>query len=156
MHNVVHGTAPEGTDENNFGAYCARHALYWCAMTELQGIMPKVGRYCAPKLRDLAMSGQGFHESFGESRKCVNGAVFGYLRRRIVWHVQRLARTLLLIRVRLLQGSCVGECLRRAALEGLPPFSFYPAREPRRNPLVWKVPEPNRRRSRRDEYDVRC
>ena len=27
VHNVVHGTAPEGTDENNFGAYCARHAL---------------------------------------------------------------------------------------------------------------------------------
>lgn len=72
------------------------------------------------------MSGQGFHESFGESRKYVNGAVLGYLRRRIVWHVQRLARTLLLIRVRLLQGSCVGECLRRAALEGLPPIQFLP------------------------------
>ena len=27
-------------------------------MTELQGIMPKVGRYCAPKLRGLAMKWQ--------------------------------------------------------------------------------------------------
>lgn len=33
------------------------------------------------------MAGQGFHESFGESRKYVNGAVFGYWRRRIVWHM---------------------------------------------------------------------
>ena len=58
VHNVEQWTAPEGTDENNFGAYCAWHALYWCAMTELQGIMPKVGRYCAPKLRGLAMKWQ--------------------------------------------------------------------------------------------------